>query len=262
MKCKGGDICILTDTHSSTACENQWKEEWGNDIYFSHKNSKSRGVTVLMNTKKEVKVHDVISDDKDGNYLILDISLGDKRITLVGLYGPNDDEPNFYGKIYEIALKIGNPGMVWVGDWNVVLNYDLDTFGYLHRNNVKAHEKVIEIMEKLSLKDIWRDDNPDVRRYTWHSDSAPHKFARLDYFLVSDFLCPTFVESKIHSSYRSDHTMITLEINTEQSKKGRGLWKFNSSLLKEIEYSRMVKKTIDETVQVYRVDKDLSCYDI
>jgi hypothetical protein len=37
-------------------------------------------------------VHNEIID-KEGNYLILDITIQEYRITLVALYGPNNDSP-------------------------------------------------------------------------------------------------------------------------------------------------------------------------
>ena len=41
-------ITFLQETHSIVDDESTWKIEWGNDIIFSHGNSTSRGVAILV----------------------------------------------------------------------------------------------------------------------------------------------------------------------------------------------------------------------
>ena len=53
---------------------------------------------ILMNNNFEYKVERV-KTDKNGNNIILDINVQGKRITLVNLNGPNQDNPNFYTNI-------------------------------------------------------------------------------------------------------------------------------------------------------------------
>ena len=49
----------------------------------------------LMNNNFEQKVNR-IKTDKHGNYIILDMTIQGKQITLVNLYGPNEDNAQFY----------------------------------------------------------------------------------------------------------------------------------------------------------------------
>ena len=49
---------------------------------------------VLLNNNFEQKVKR-IKTDKNGNYIILDMVIEEKEITLVNLYGPNEDNPQF-----------------------------------------------------------------------------------------------------------------------------------------------------------------------
>ena len=48
----------------------------------------------LLNNNFEYKVEKVISDI-NGNYIIFDINIEGKKFTLINLYGPNNDKPNF-----------------------------------------------------------------------------------------------------------------------------------------------------------------------
>ena len=54
-------------------------------------------------------------------------------------------------------------------------------------------------------------------------------------------------------SYRSDHSPIVLLFQVNDFKKGKGLWKFNNSLLKDIEYANIVKQCIQQTKEQYMV---------
>lgn len=48
-------------------------------------------------------------------------------------------------------------------------------------------------------------------------------------------------------SYRSDHSTVVLSIKINEFKKGTGLWKFNNSLLKDLEYAKIIKECIQQT---------------
>jgi exonuclease III len=52
-------------------------------------------------------------------------------------------------------------------DWNVVLNYEMDTRGYKHQNNPKSRDSLIQLMESLEICDVWRERNVEDRKFTW-----------------------------------------------------------------------------------------------
>ena len=41
-------IIILQETHSSVEIENQWKAEWGGNIFFAHGEKTAKGVCALV----------------------------------------------------------------------------------------------------------------------------------------------------------------------------------------------------------------------
>ena len=57
----------------------------GYDSYFSSFKSNSRGVAILFDKNYKYKVHSCISD-LNGNYLILDVTIDNNRITLATIY--------------------------------------------------------------------------------------------------------------------------------------------------------------------------------
>ena len=59
----------------------------GAEQFMCHGSSNSRGVSFFITKKLEYKVHNVYDDDQR-NFILLDITLGETRLTSVTLYGP------------------------------------------------------------------------------------------------------------------------------------------------------------------------------
>ena len=129
------------------------KVEWGYDGYFSSVNSSSRGVRILLNNNFEHKVEKVIFD-VNGNYLLLDINIEGRNFILVNIYGPNEDKPKFYSESRKTYKSLNNERIILCGDWNLVLNPDLDTNNYLHINNPRARQEVLNIIEEDEFLDF------------------------------------------------------------------------------------------------------------
>ena len=107
-------------------------------------------------------------------------------------------------------------------------------------------------MQIFNLIDVWRELNPDEKKYTWRKYND-NKQSRLDFFLVSSSLLPYIKKADIKPGFCSDHSSITLEIDFSQFKRGKGFWKFNSSLLKDPEYVTKVKDTIKRVAAQYAI---------
>ena len=92
----------------------------GCDAYFSSYASNSRGVAILFKKLFEFKVHRDIKD-KNGNFIIFDITVIDYQFPLVAVYGQNEDNPEVYfSNLYSNIMLCENTWIISVGDWNVV----------------------------------------------------------------------------------------------------------------------------------------------
>ncbi|KAJ8033628.1 hypothetical protein HOLleu_23937 [Holothuria leucospilota] len=119
------DVIVLQETHSVSSDESFWTNEWGGTIYFSHGSSESCGVCVLF--KPHLKLNIVKSYSHNlGRCVILDISLLEQTVTLVGIYGPNSDNPLFFREVAEIMGDFTCNNIIMCGDFNFVFNLDLD----------------------------------------------------------------------------------------------------------------------------------------
>ena len=244
-------IFCLQDTHFTGSLEPYISAEWGGEVIYSSYTSNARGVCILFNNGFEYKIYSS-KCDTNGNYIILDLEIEGKRFTLINLYGPNDDSPNFYTDIIEKMQEYENDTCMICGDFNLVQDQTLDTYNYVSVNNPKAKECILTIKEDLSLVDPFRELHEQMKRYTWRKPT-PIKQARLDFFLITENLMPSVQKVDILPSYRSDHSTVVLSIKINEFKKGSGLWKFNNSLLKDSEYIKTIKNCINQVKEQYMV---------
>lgn len=124
---------------------------------------------------------------------------------------------------------------------------------YKSLNNPKSRLELLRLIEILNHKDLFRENNPNLKKYTWRR-KTPVKQARLDFFLISDTLQNMSPMIKIENSYRSDHSPVVLCIKKNEFLKGKGIWKFNDSLLTDKEYIKIVKQIVID------IKKQYSCF--
>ncbi len=80
--------------------------------------------------------------DPNGNFILLRHTIENNKFTLVCIYGPNSDDPLFYHKISEAIEEMENASCVICGDFNLVLDPNIDYHNYKSINNKKAREKL------------------------------------------------------------------------------------------------------------------------
>ena len=190
--------------------------------------------------------------DKEGNKIVLDIQVNDLNLKLINIYGPNKDEVSFYNSLNQNLNDNEQDYILWCGDFNMTLNPELDSYNYSNINNPNSRCVTLDIIKDHSLFDLYRHFHPDTRRYTWRR-YKPLKQARLDYFIVSESLIDLVESVNIKPGYRTDHSM--LEVNILQSKftRGKGVWKFNTNLLRDQAYLELINQCIKDEVIKYAV---------
>lgn len=200
-KAKNYNIYFIQDTHFVNTNENLIQTQWGYKVYFNSYRSNSRGVAILFNNNCDIKVHNQFNDN-NGNYIILDVTVENLNFILVNIYGPNTDSPEFYKELSNKIEDIySTQHLVLCGDFNLVLNKNLDTMNYLHLNNPNSRQEVLNLMDNFNLKDIYRSNNAELKRYTWRRKN-PIKQARLDFILISESLQTMTPGVKFENSYR------------------------------------------------------------
>ena len=247
--CLKTDIVFLQETHSSEPDERIWSEEWGGDIYYAHGDTNARGVCILLKSTLDFQIHQITRSPL-GRYIIIDLTVNDRRLTLVNVYGPNTDDPDFILEVVHCLDTYGNDDRIIGGDFNCILNAKMDKKGgaEIHANR-KMSEILNALIEQDDLVDIWRKQHEQEKQFTYHcKQGAQDIFTRLDYFLTSFGISNLVQFSGIQPSILTDHSLITITIQLDDETRGNGYWKLNCSLLKDLEYITMVKETIHNLV--------------
>ena len=239
------DILCLTDTRFSEQIHNLIKNETNYFCYFNSLTSNSRGVAGLVNKKSCLKIN-VDVNDNEGNLLWLKCEFDNQNFLLGVLYGPNEDSPEFFENIFTHYSNSGITNCILTGDFIV----DIDNYGYISPRNPRARRTLNNLMENYGFIDAFRSLNANKRLFTWIRKVGPQR-ARLDMFLLTESLRPFIHAQSTFPAFMSDHSPIVLTIDFSQFVCGKGVWKHNSELLKNIEYINVINHTIKKCFAKY-----------
>jgi len=81
---------------------------------------------------------------------------------------------------------------------------------------------------------------------------------RPDFFLVSQSILGNITLADLCPGYKTDHSMITLDLSLHANHRGPGFWKLNTSFLTEIEYVNLIKSVIKDVQDEYAEDDTLT----
>lgn len=252
LKSKKIDIAMLQETHSTPEIEQLWNNEWGGQVLYSHHNSSSRGVMILVsgniNTTLTLK-------DNSGRYIATTIEINGQTKQLLNIYAPNSEAEQiaFFRELHEkIATSLDINTLIVGGDFNVHLEA-IDKKG--GQNTVKKSRPILNLLiQDNNLKDIWRMLHPGKICFTWEQNTK-EIFCRLDYFLASTQLLKSIETCEISTSILTDHKLVVMSMNDKiTNDRGPGFWKFNNSLLTDPTYCDKIKHVIRD---VWRDNTDL-----
>ena len=72
------------------------RSQWGCECVIAGHDSGSKAVAILFKNNFEYKIHDIFKDD-EGRYILIDIEMLNKRITLANVYAASSgDHPELF----------------------------------------------------------------------------------------------------------------------------------------------------------------------
>ena len=132
------DVVFLQECHTSKDTEHLFKRDWSGPVLFSHGNTQSRGVAILIQENLDFKVIDEIYNSPDGRLLILDVLIQDSNFKLVNLYAPNKEGEQiaFYNLVNNVFKKYKldeEENVIMGGDFNIIFDHLLEKRGVIWR---------------------------------------------------------------------------------------------------------------------------------
>ena len=177
---------------------------YGYTVYHNSRKS-SRGVGIVISKKlKHTIVRKIV--DREDNFLLLDMEIMGKNLTLGSIYGPNEDDMPFFENLKKGIKELKNQNTIIGGDWNCTwdnseLNSNIDIVNMASIPSKRRSDKLREICTELKLTDPYRVFYPTRREYTFiPSAIGLTNRSRLDFFIISEsILNKTIICSIPHS---------------------------------------------------------------
>ena len=226
------DIYLLQETHLPDVTQGElWEKQWGGRALWSPGTNRSAGVGLLLHPGSAIEIVDHKSDT-DGRVLSVKLKLNDQFLQLINVYAPNkhSDRENFFATLWRLAFR--NVDTIVAGDFNCVPDAVLDKWGGDDTFGDKGIPQLHAFADSLSLEDVFRAKYPTEKLFTWFN--GPHSVGcRLDRFYTPHAWRSRVRDHKgIPFSY-SDHHLVSITVQLGHSNpRGRGVWKFNTRLLK------------------------------
>uniref|UniRef100_A0AAR2KHB0 exodeoxyribonuclease III n=1 Tax=Pygocentrus nattereri TaxID=42514 RepID=A0AAR2KHB0_PYGNA len=211
LKSLAADIVFLQETHIKPTRANLLKCRWVNQIFQSTFSSKARGVAILISKSIPFRHVSTICDP-NGRFLLVTGHIYTHHVTLLNIYGPNFDNPNFFSKVFDLLPNLSDTNVIVGGDFNCVIDNYLDRSSQPTQLPSAASATVNNLMLSTHLVDIWRLQHPTDRDYSFFSQR--HKsYSRIDYFLLDSNLISNVISTKYHNILISDHSPTSLVLD-------------------------------------------------
>ena len=191
----------------------------------------ARGVSLLVRRTLNPRVN-VVHADGAGRLVVADVTIGSHTCRVVAVYAPNiEGERNCFFRRLEPYLDCPHR-LVAMGDWNAILDPNLDKGGRGARTGRRCERSLINLLERSGLVDRYRIDHPGREMWTWAQNTPPVR-TYLDRVLVrradvAFISCPRFEFIAYHGF---DHKMFVAKVHLEDTPRMAGYWKFNLSHL-------------------------------
>ena len=97
------------------------------------------------------------------------------------MYVPTKDKPVFLDGLFSTLSDFSSLDYILAGDWNVVLDNQIDKDGGPKHANNLSRERLKSYINDFALCDIYRESNPSRKALT-RIPSQPYTATRPDFF--------------------------------------------------------------------------------
>lgn len=222
-------IVFLQETHLLANETAKIKHRWPGRVLSASYSTNSRGVMILIHKSIPLQIEGVI-DDSNGRFLIIQGRLLSTQVNLINIYGPNNDDVNFFNDLFLRITAL--PGKyIIAGDFNCVLDPRKDRSLAVDSTHTRSRKALHCFIKELNLIDIWRHLNPSKKEFSCYS-STHKSYSRIDYFLVSAKLLSNIRGCHYNSIVISDHAAVSMIYVKPKSPK----WRFQTKWMQDSKF--------------------------
>jgi exonuclease III len=248
----GADIILMSDIRLNSliqiAATNDIlkKLEFNGYEFYYNSPFASRGVGLAVKKTLGLQKNNQ-SNDRTGNIMAIDFTLPTNQagpdqnsmLTIFSLYGPNDNNGEFYNDLNIMLEGRNNRNIILGGDFNCTWdnNPPEQNIDVINMRSIPSRfrtEKILNIARKYDLLEPFRFLRPNSKDFTYIPNAiANQNRSRIDFFLISSNLLDVLLDSGIKTEKLSslfDHKSIFL--NTSKKSQTLTRTKFATALLR------------------------------
>ena len=255
------DFVALQETHAlKDSMIREIQTQWPGPLHISPGTGRGKGLITLFNQKfLNNEVSNVYMNDR---ILASSISLDSEKLLVINVYAPciNQEKSMFFDNLnchLNTHLKdYLHHHHILLGDLNIAREPLDIVAGAPHPSGVRA--SLNNCINGMGLVDAWRLLHPNEKTFTWSKTckKPPKNWCnsarRLDYVFLSESLAPFTKFCNIKNFGFSDHRAVTAHLEFSAFKNGKGLYKLNTSLLKDHDYINIISQEINSTIEEYQ----------
>lgn len=118
LKKQKSDIALLQETRLSDTEHLKLKRDWAGKIYFSSHSQNKKGTAILIN-KNLPFILEHEEKDSEGRFILITGSILEQHITILNIYAPNNDSPQFMSQMILMFNHHCNGLGFLAGDFNI-----------------------------------------------------------------------------------------------------------------------------------------------
>ena len=218
-------------------------------------NAISRGIAVGFK-KGSLAIPGFLEILAAGNIAKVNFKYEGHEFALYAVYGPSDaDSPMFFEGLFNDCAVAQERFKIITGDFNVPLNFKIDTFNCTSDSRKRAREKIKSKMLDFNFVDAFRKLHGNKKMYTWHNPAGTKK-SRLDFFLVSSNLIPVIKKASSGIFFQSDHRLIDLFLDFSSIKSGIKRWRFTPKMRQDGVLKNVIRNEIRDCAARYLIIQD------
>ena len=247
-KCLNFDVSFLQESYITANKSHIWQDDWKGKLFYSSGTNNSNGLITLLNENIINNTETVFY--KSEKILGISIVINKDTFFFINFYGPSvkQERQRFLNELYHVTSLCTSNNIFLGGDLNLVLNNDLDIISG-DRHDKNCIERLRNLLIRKDFIDVWRELHPEERDFTW-ARKNPFCARRLDYIFSHCEFLPYIIKSDHVCIAGSDHKLVSCHISTDEFKRGKSYWKFNSALLHDKEYLNFMNNEIDLFLEI------------
>ena len=227
------DIIFLQEIFGTPSDSDPWGREWEGKFIFNMFSTREAGVAILFRPNLDLEIKSTKFDDS-GRLLQAHVVIEQTDLNLVNVYAPSghthiQERKEYFNSLRDYVSTDAAYFNIFAGDFNCVTNPLLDSSSHTNQSDSSVSE-LNRLINTHHLTDIYRLFHPDTKAFTFFSSQTSRR--RLDRFYVDATKTNHVLKADIEPfALASDHNLVSLVINLGAITRGRGVWKFNTSLL-------------------------------